>query len=67
MSKVQKETENELKKEDLKTQLEEIVEKHNEAVRVRNLNDELVKRCLGAIEVLQSLIGEENAEVRKEE
>ena len=50
--------------------LDNIVEKYNEAFKVRNINDEIAKRCLGAIELLQSLIGEEkaeDAEIRKEE
>ena len=68
MSKNKKEIE--IKQDDLKKQLKEITEKHNDAVQKRAAHDELAKRCLGAIEILQSLIQEEeveDAEVRKEE
>ena len=70
MSKNKKEIE--IKQDDLKKQLKEITEKHNDAVQKRAAHDELAKRCLGAIEILQSLIQEEeeeqkeDAEVRKE-
>ena len=62
----------EIKVDDLKEQLNSIVEKYNEAIRLRDTNDELAKRCLGAMEILQNLTQEEeeeqkeNAEVRKE-
>jgi hypothetical protein len=62
----------EIKVNDLKEQLNSIVEKYNEAIRLRDTNDELAKRCLGAMEILQSLTQEEeeeqkeDAEVRKE-
>ena len=56
----------EIKKEELKVKLEAIVKQFNEAVTERNKNDELAKRCLGGIEVLQKLIGEESEEVKAE-
>ena len=62
----------EIKVDDLKEQLNSITEKYNEAIRLRDTNDELSKRCLGAMEILQNLTQEEeeeqkeNAEVRKE-
>ena len=62
----------EIKVDDLKEQLNSITEKYNEAIRLRDTNDELAKRCLGAMEILQNLTQEEeeeqkeNAEVRKE-
>ena len=60
----------EIKVDDLKEQLNKIVEKYNEAIRLRDTNDELAKRCLGAMGILQSLTQEEkeekDAEVRKE-
>ena len=56
----------EIKKEELKVKLEAIVKQFNEAIAERNKNDELAKRCLGGIEVLQKLIGEENGEVKAE-
>ena len=60
----------EIKIDDLKEQLNKIVEKYNEAIRLRDTNDELAKRCLGAMEILQNLTQEEeeeqDAEVRKE-
>lgn len=52
----------EITQDDLKSQLKEVTEKHNEAVQQRALNDEMVKRCLGAIEILQNLIQEEEEE-----
>ena len=66
------ENKKEITQDDLKLQLKEVTEKHNEAVQQRALSDEMAKRCLGAIEILQSLIQEEeeehkeDAEVRKE-
>ena len=56
----------EIKKEELKVELEAIVKQFNEAVTERNKNDELAKRCLGGIEVLQKLIGEESEEAKAE-
>ena len=62
----------EIKIDDLKEQLNNIAEKYNEAIRLRDTNDELAKRCLGAMEILQNLTQEEeeeqkeDAEVRKE-
>ena len=58
-----------IKKDDIKTQLEELVNRHNESNKQVEYHTEIVKRCLGAIEVLQSLIKEEeeDAEVRKKE
>ena len=56
----------EIKKEELKVKLEAIVKQFNEAIAERNKNDELAKRCLGGIEVLQKLIGEESEEVKAE-
>jgi hypothetical protein len=57
-----------IKKEDIKAQLEGLVNKYNESQELVQNNTEIMKRCLGAIEVLQSLIKEEDedAEVRKE-
>ena len=52
----------EITQDDLKSQLKEVTGKHNEAVQQRALNDEMVKRCLGAIEILQNLIQEEEEE-----
>ena len=52
---------------DLKEQLNSIVEKYNEAIRLRDTNDELAKRCLGAMEILQNLTQEEEPEDKKEE
>ena len=71
MSKNKKEIE--ITQHDLKSQLKQVTEKHNEAVQQRAVNDEIVKRCLGAMEILQNLIQEDkkeeeqDAEVRKEE
>jgi hypothetical protein len=57
----------EIKVNDLKEQLNSIVEKYNEAIRLRDTNDELAKRCLGAMEILQNLTQEEEPEDKKEE
>ena len=38
-----------------------IVSQYNKAIQDRSTADELAKRCLGAIEVLQGLIGEEES------
>ena len=56
----------EVKKEELKIELKSIVKQFNEAVELRAKNDELAKRCLGAIEVLQKLIGENKKEKETE-
>ena len=56
----------EVKKEELKVELKAIVNQFNEAVELRAKNDEIAKRCLGGIEVLQKLIGEENKEEKSE-
>ena len=50
-----------IKKEDLKPELESVVSQYNKAIQDRAAADELAKRCLGAIEVLQGLIGEEES------
>ena len=55
----------EITQDDLKSQLKEVTEKHNEAVQQRALNDEMAKRCLGAIEILQNLIPEEEEEEKE--
>jgi hypothetical protein len=55
-----------IKKEDLKPELESVVTQYNKAIQDRAAADELAKRCLGAIEVLQGLIGEETSEKEEE-
>ena len=45
--------------DEISTELESVKTQYNESVRLRNYHDEMAKRCLGAIEVLQKLIGEE--------
>ena len=54
-----------IKKEDIKTQLEGLVAKYNESQELVQTNTEIMKRCLGAIEVLQNMIKEE-VEEKKE-
>ena len=56
-----------IKKEDIKTQLEGLVNKYNESQQLVETNTEIMKRCLGAIEVLQNMIKEEEPENKKEE
>ena len=53
------ENKKEITQDDLKLQLKEVTEKHNEAVQQRALSDEMAKRCLGAIEVLEKLVKRE--------
>ena len=47
------------KLEEITTELESVTKQYEESVRLRNYHDEMAKRCLGAMEVLQKLIGEE--------
>jgi len=55
-----------IKKEDIKAQLEGLVNKYNESQELVQNNTEIMKRCLGAIEVLQAMIKEEDQEKDKE-
>ena len=48
------------KLEEITTELETVTKQYEESVRLRNYHDEMAKRCLGAMEVLQKLIGEES-------
>lgn len=50
------------KTEEMKTELESVTAQYNESIRLRNYHDEMAKRCLGAMEVLQKFVGEEEAE-----
>ena len=47
------------KTEEMKTELESVTKQYNESIRLRNYHDEMAKRCLGAMEVLQKFVGEE--------
>ena len=47
------------KTEEMKTELESITKQYGEHVKGREYHDEMAKRCLGATEVLQKFIGEE--------
>ena len=47
------------KTEEMKTELESVTKQYNESVRLRDYHDEMSKRCLGAMEVLQKYVGEE--------
>jgi len=49
-----------VKIDEVSTELESVTTQYNESVRLRNYHDEMAKRCLGAMEVLQKLIGEES-------
>ena len=46
----------EVKEPTLKEELDSIVEQGNNALMERNRQDEIYKKCLGAIEILQKLI-----------
>jgi len=50
------------KTEEMKTELESVTKQYNESIRLRNYHDEMAKRCLGAMEVLQKYVGEEETE-----
>ena len=50
------------KTEEMKTELESVTKQYNESIRLRNYHDEMAKRCLGAMEVLQKFVGEEEVE-----
>ena len=47
------------KTEEMKTELKSIKNQYGEHVKARDYHDEMAKRCLGATEVLQKFIGEE--------
>ena len=49
----------EAKEPTLKEELQSIVNQANEAIAERNKQDDLYKRCLGAIEVLEKLVKRE--------
>ena len=49
----------ETKEPTLKEELQSIVNQANEALAERNKQDDLYKRCLGAIEVLEKLVKRE--------
>ena len=49
----------EAKEPTLQEELESIVNQPNEAIAERNKQDDLYKRCLGAIEVLEKLVKRE--------
>ena len=52
--------------EEMKVELESVTKQYNESVRLRNYHDEMAKRCLGAMEVLQKFVGEEDAKIQVE-
>ena len=49
---------------DLQKELESIVSQYNDAIEKKNQYDNLATRCLGAIEMLKKLIGDNNGEIR---
>jgi hypothetical protein len=51
------------KTEEMKTELKSITKQHGEHIQSRNYHDEMAKRCLGAMEVLQKFVGEETEDV----
>ena len=53
--------------EEMKAELESVTNQYNESIRLRNYHDEMAKRCLGAMEVLQKFVGEEDAAIPAED
>ena len=50
----------------LQKELDSIVNQYNDAIEKKKQYDNLATRCLGAIEMLNKLIGNDDAEIRKE-
>ena len=59
LTKVEVSDNGETKEPTLKEELQSIVNQANEAIAERNKQDDLYKRCLGAIEVLEKLVKRE--------
>ena len=59
LTKVEVSDNGETKEPTLKEELQSIVNQANEALTERNKQDDLYKRCLGAIEVLEKLVKRE--------
>ncbi len=59
LTKVEVSDNGEAKEPTLKEELQSIVNQANEAIAERNKQDDLYKRCLGAIEVLEKLVKRE--------
>ena len=59
LTKVEVSDNGEAKEPTLKEELQSIVNQANEALAERNRQDDLYKRCLGAIEVLEKMIKRE--------
>ena len=59
LTKVEVSDNGEAKEPTLKEELQSIVNQANEALTERNRQDDLYKRCLGAIEVLEKLVKRE--------
>ena len=59
LTKVEVSDKGEAKEPTLKEELQSIVNQANEAIAERNKQDDLYKRCLGAIEVLEKLVKRE--------
>lgn len=66
MSDKKETTKDSIKKEDIKKQLEELVNKYNQSQELVQTHSEIMKRCLGAIEVLQDMVKEDKEEDKKE-
>ena len=47
-------------------ELESIVAQYNHSIQERNRFDKISERCLGAIEILERQVKEENAEIRED-
>ena len=47
-------------------ELESIVAQYNDAIQKRATLDKISERCLGAIEILERQVKEENAEIRED-
>ena len=67
LTKVEVSDNGEAKEPTLKEELQSIVNQANEAIAERNKQDDLYKRCLGAIEVLEQLQKEEPTNEEEDE
>ena len=53
--------------DEMKEKLTKVTTQYEESVKQANYHSEIAKRCLGAIEVLQNLLGVEEEKVEEKE
>ena len=58
--------EEEQEKSPKQLELESIIAQYNNAIQQRTSFDKISERCLGAIEILERQVKEENAEIRED-